>query len=80
LWVLGGLAFHARAGRNLALIVLVWSLIVLALGVGQLRLLPGTSHWIIQWLHLIIGLIAIGLGHALARRIVPRAAGAVVRR
>ncbi|HEX4051182.1 MAG TPA: hypothetical protein VHY19_09910 [Steroidobacteraceae bacterium] len=67
LWVLIALAFFARAGRGLALIVLVWSLIVGALGMAQLRVLPGSLHWVIQSIHLVVGLVAIGLGHALAR-------------
>ncbi|MGH8141709.1 MAG: hypothetical protein ACREU2_04225 [Steroidobacteraceae bacterium] len=73
LWVLIGVAFYARAGRGLALFVLIWSLIVPALGVAQLRLLPGSLHWLIQSIHLVVGLIAMGLGHALARPIMRRA-------
>jgi hypothetical protein len=67
LWVLVALAFLARARRGLALLVLVWSLIVLTLGVAQVRLLPGSLHWLMQSLHLAVGLIAMGLGHTLAR-------------
>lgn len=69
LWVLVWAAFHMRAARGLALIVLIWSLIVPALGVAQVQLLRGGWHWVVQALHLIVGLIAMGLGHALARRI-----------
>jgi len=69
LWVLVGLSFYARAGRGLAVLVLIWSLIVPVLGVAQLRLLPGPRHWVIQSIHLLVGLIAMGLGHALARPI-----------
>lgn len=69
LWVLVALAFFGHAGRGLAFLVLVWSLIVLGLGVEQLRLLPGSLHWLIQSLHLVVGLIAMGLGHAVARAI-----------
>lgn len=69
LWVLVGVAVHARSGKGLALVVLIWSLIVPVLGIVQLRLLPGSWHWVIQSIHLVVGLVAIGLGHALARRI-----------
>lgn len=69
LWVLVALAFLARAGKGLALLVLVWSLIVLWLGMAQLRLLPGSLHWLIQSIHLVVGLLAMGLGHALARAV-----------
>ena len=74
LWVLVVLAFLARAGRGFALFVLVWSLIVPVLSVVQVRLLPGSLHWLIQAIHLAVGLIAMGLGHALARAILRAAA------
>jgi hypothetical protein len=79
LWVLAVLGFIARGARVLALLVLVWSFIVPALGVWQLRLLPGSDHWVIQALHLLVGLIAMGLGHALARRLGRRPAEAAAR-
>ena len=69
LWVLAVIGFLGRGTRGLALIVLIWSLIVPALGVTQLSLMPGADHWVIQAVHLLVGIIAMGLGHALARRI-----------
>jgi len=78
MWVLAVLGFLARGSRGLALVVLIWSLIVPAVGVTQLSLLPGRDHWVIQVIHLLVGLIAIGLGHALARRLRQRPADAVV--
>jgi hypothetical protein len=69
LWVLAVSGFVARGARGLALVVLIWSLIVPALGVAQVRLLPGSDHWVIAVAHLLVGVIAMGLGHALARRI-----------
>jgi hypothetical protein len=69
LWVLAIIGFMTPGCRVLAFIVLIWSLIVPALGVTQLRLMPGSDHWVIQVTHLLVGLIAMGLGHGLARRI-----------
>ena len=69
LWVLAVLGFLAPGSRGFALLVLVWSLIVPALGVEQVSLLPGSDHWVIQAVHLLVGIIAMGLGHALARRL-----------
>lgn len=69
LWVLVVLGFLTPGSRPLALLVLIWSLIVPALGATQVRLLPGSDHWVIQATHLLVGIIAMGLGHALARRI-----------
>lgn len=69
LWVLAVLGFLVRGSRVLALVVLVWSFIVPALGVTQMRLMPGSDHWVIQTTHLLVGIIAMGLGHSLARRL-----------
>lgn len=74
LWVLAVIGFFVPGCRPLALIVLIWGLIVPAVGVMQMRLMPGADHWVIQTIHLLVGLIAIGLGHALARRIGQRPA------
>jgi hypothetical protein len=67
LWVLAVLA--VRTGVNLGFVALatVWGLIVLVLGVTQNQLLPGAAHWVIQLLHLLSGLGAMGLGDRLAR-------------
>jgi hypothetical protein len=78
LWVLAVIGFLERGTRGLAFIVLVWSLVVPALGVTQLQLMPGSDHWVVQAAHLLVGLIAMGLGHALARRLGRRSASAGV--
>lgn len=75
MWLLSGLALYVRKGRALAAVVFVWGLIVPILGMEQLRLLPGSLHWIVQAVHLLVGLIAIGLAHALAGKILRPAVG-----
>lgn len=77
LWILVVIGLLARGNRAFAVVVFIWSLIVAALGVAQLSLLPGPDHWVVQAAHLLVGLIAIGLGHALARRIVRRQAAVI---
>lgn len=77
LWVLAVLGFMSRATLPFALVVFIWSLLVPALGVLQLQLLPGANHWIVQVSHLLVGLIAMGLGHGLARRLARRPSEAV---
>jgi hypothetical protein len=69
LWIIAVMALVARANPILALIALVWGLIVPILGITQFQLLPGSLHWIIQALHLLVGLIAIALANILARQI-----------
>jgi hypothetical protein len=69
LWALAVLA--ARVGVHPAFVALaiVWGLIVPILGLTQDRLLPGDAHWMIQVLHLLVGLGAIGQAEGLAARI-----------
>lgn len=74
MWLLSGLALFARRGQALAAVVFVWGLIVPFVGEEQLRVFPGQFHWVVQVIHLLVGIIAIGLAHALAGKILrPRA-------
>jgi hypothetical protein len=66
LWVLATMALVAGFNRGSAAFALVWGLIVVALGMTQSGLLPGSLHWIIQVLHLVVGLAAIGMAERLA--------------
>ncbi len=67
LWVLVGLA--ARAGLRPGLVVLAagWGLGILLLGITQARLLPGSAHWIVEVLHLLVGIAGMILAASLAR-------------
>jgi len=47
----------------------VLALIVLALGWTQTTLMPGSTHWIIQALHLIVGMAAVGIGEAIGGQV-----------
>ena len=69
LWVLAILAARAGIAPGIVAFALLWGALVLALGLTQGRLLPGDNHWLIQLLHLIVGLVAIGQGEGLAIRI-----------
>lgn len=72
LWALAVLGAIAKVSPGVVALALVWGLIVPILGVTQFRLLPGSMHWIIQALHLLVGLVAIGLADTLARQIKSR--------
>jgi hypothetical protein len=66
IWTQAGLA--ARAGVNLGLVAfaVVWGLVVPILGLSQAELLPGSAHWVVQVVHLLVGIIAVGLAERLA--------------
>jgi hypothetical protein len=69
LWTLAGLA--ARAGVSLPLVAaaVAWGLVVPVFGLTQDGLLTGDAHWVIRVLHLLVGLVAVGMGEALGARI-----------
>jgi len=69
LWVLAGIGARAGVGAGLVALAVLWGIIVLALGMTQTRLVPGSAHWVIRVLHLLVGLVAIRLGEVLAQRI-----------
>jgi hypothetical protein len=57
---------------GLVVVALVWGLIVPMLGLTQTQILPGSAHWLIQVLHLLVGLGAISLAETLGRQIQAR--------
>ena len=61
----------ARAGvdRRMVWLAAIWGVLVVVLGLSQDSLLAGSAHWVIEVLHLLVGLAAIGLAEALASRI-----------
>ncbi|HEY4383922.1 MAG TPA: hypothetical protein VGN34_05520 [Ktedonobacteraceae bacterium] len=79
LWVLGGTFLTVKGGVPLGIIAIIWGLIVVALGMTQTSILPDTSiHWIIQIIHLLVGLAAIGLGEAIGGRYKRQSAAATM--
>lgn len=74
LWALAGLAAIAGVSPALVALAALWGVVVPVLGLTQERLLPGDLHWMIQALHLLVGVIAIALAQALAMRITSRRA------
>jgi hypothetical protein len=67
LWALAVLA--ALSGLRWALVLLTvgWGLLVPSFGMIQTRLLPGPGHWVVQVVHLLIGLVAMFVAARLVR-------------
>jgi hypothetical protein len=72
LWITAIIGFAARVPIGQSLVAIVWGFVVIGLGMSQARLLPGSSHWVIQVLHLLVGMAAIGMNEGLARAIKER--------
>ena len=68
LWTLALLSARIGAPRPLVATVLVWGLLLPGLGATQSRLLPGSTHWVIQVTHLLMSLAAMGMAGALIVR------------
>jgi len=74
IWLLSLLCWRAGAPGMLAVVSIVWGFVVMALGMTQTTLLPGSSHWIVQVTHLLVAIVAMALVGRLSSR-VPGMAG-----
>ncbi len=69
LWVLAFVAARSGVSPGLVIVAVVWGFIVIALGMTQNSVLPGSAHWVIKVLHLLVGIGAMGQAETLAARI-----------
>lgn len=67
LWFLAFQVISTGANPGLGYLSILWGLATVALGMTQTQLLPGAYHWVIQVLHLLVGIGAMGLADS-ARR------------
>jgi hypothetical protein len=74
LWTLAVLAARAGVRPPLVALAAVWGLVVPVLGLTQTRLLVGSAHWLIEVLHLLVGVAAVGIAEGLAARVKERLA------
>lgn len=74
LWVVAILSARLGAPLGLVVLTIVWGLVVPFVGLAQEGWLRGSTHWIIQAIHLLLGLGTMGLASIVAARTRPRAA------
>ena len=67
LWALAGLAAWAGLRWALVLLTVAWGLIIPLFGIMQTRLLLGPAHWVVEVVHLLIGLVAMFVAARLVR-------------
>ncbi len=60
-WAHAAVAWRAGLGVARVLLLVAWGALVGAFGMTHARLLPGPRHWIVQFLHLLVGLVAMAL-------------------
>jgi hypothetical protein len=68
LLVLAGLSTRAGVPVGMAAGVGLVAVIMVGLGMTQTTLLPGPNHWVIQIVHLLVGMTAVGMGEAIGGR------------
>lgn len=69
LWVIGVGQVFARGGSwPFAIGALVFGVLVIVVGIRQTSLMPGSLHWVIRAIHLVLGVLAVGIGQAGAAR------------
>jgi hypothetical protein len=64
--IFAGFAFKARVRIPLGVIAVVWAAAVVYVGINQGQWMPGSGHWMIQAVHVLLGVGAIGVAEALA--------------
>ena len=65
LWSLALIAARSGVQPGLVGFAIVWGFVVPILGMTQSGLLPGPAHWVIQVIHLLVGITAVGLADTL---------------
>lgn len=69
LWIVGiGQAFSSGGSWPLAGGALLLGLLVIVVGMTQSSLMVGPFHWVIQVVHLLLGILAVGIGQIAAAR------------
>ena len=69
LWVIGFAQAFAQGGSwTIAGCALIVGALMIVIGMTQSSLLVGEFHWIIRVIHLVLGLLTIGIGHMAAAR------------
>ena len=69
LWLIGVAQTFAPGGSwIIAAFALIVGAVMIVIGIMQSSLLTGEFHWIIQVIHLTLGLLTIGIGHMAAAR------------
>ena len=69
LWVIGvGQALSRGGSWPIAAGALVLGLLLIVIGMTQSSLMAGSFHWVIQVIHLLLGVLAVGLGQISAAR------------
>ncbi len=68
LWALAILGIRAGTGPALPAVAVAWSVLMVLFGLNQVQVLP-ENQALVEVAHLLVGIVAIGIGEALGARI-----------
>jgi len=69
LWIVGVAQALTRSGSwIIATVAIIVGALMVVLGLIQASLMVGEFHWVIRIVHLLLGLLTIGMGHMAAAR------------
>jgi thiamine transporter ThiT len=68
-WALAFFAFRKGVSVGLVAGAALWGVLTVVVGISQTQLLVGEFHWVVQVIHLLVGLGAIAMGAVLARAV-----------
>jgi hypothetical protein len=69
LWIVGVAQALTRSGSwIIATVAIIVGALMVVLGLIQASLMVGEFHWVIRIVHLLLGLLTIGMGHIAAAR------------
>jgi hypothetical protein len=69
LWLLAATASQLGVPMGMVIGAGILGLLVLGLGIIQPSLMPGSGHWVVQVVHLLLGMAAIGLAEMIGSRV-----------
>lgn len=69
LWTIAAIAARAGVPARPVALAVGWGVLVIALGMRQQVLLPGSWHWVVEVLHLIVSMGAVAWGRYLALQV-----------
>lgn len=69
LWIIGvAQALLPSGSWMIALVAIIVGGLMIVLGLTQTSLMVGDFHWVVRIIHLLLGLLTIGIGHMAAAR------------
>lgn len=74
LWAMAFLAFRRGVSTTLVVTGAAWGLATISLGLAQTQIFVASSHWVVQVVHLLLGLGSIVLAAFLKRKLLNQAA------